>query len=512
MPDDAELLRRYAEEKSEAAFAELVERHLGLVYSAAQRQVGGDAHHAQDVAQTVFTTLARNAASVARHPVLVGWLYTTTQHVAAKVRRSEGRRHAREHAAQLMHELTSPDSPAVEWEQLRPLLDDAMRELSDRDREAVLLRFFAKQPFAEIGAALHLSEDAARMHVGRALEKLGVLLARRGITSTASALGVALANQAVLAAPAGLAASITGAAVTTNAGAAAAGLFSFMSTTQIASAIAVMAALVAMGVAIHNVREARLAEAVLAAAVQENTSAAARVRELSRRADAEVQQIVALQKAAAERSQAASAARVQAVPAPPVEDPAVRAGRELLATNPEARRLVDRIVRSSAERNHGATLRAMGLPAEERERIIAASVADIDTGRISFPGASFDYGREHPELQRDAWQRVLGSENFQRFEELRRKDRTNAIVKTIATATYESDTPLLPAQARALSEIIERRTTLQKTDTTLLTFALDWGAIGKDAEGVLSAPQAALFTAALRQGAPAIVKQEIPSR
>src|SRR4051812_47613149 len=104
MPDDAELLRRYAEENFEPAFTELVQRHLGLVYSAALRQVGGDAHHAEDVTQTVFSTLARKAASVARHPVLVGWLYTATHHAAAKVRRAEGRRSVREHEAHLMHE------------------------------------------------------------------------------------------------------------------------------------------------------------------------------------------------------------------------------------------------------------------------------------------------------------------------------------------------------------------------------------------------------------------------
>jgi len=54
MITDGELLRRYAETNSESAFTELVERHLALVYSAALRQVNGDAHLAQDVVQTVF--------------------------------------------------------------------------------------------------------------------------------------------------------------------------------------------------------------------------------------------------------------------------------------------------------------------------------------------------------------------------------------------------------------------------------------------------------------------------
>src|SRR6266567_1895126 len=107
MPDDAQLLQRYAREKSEPAFTELVRRYLDLVYSAALRQVGGDAHGAKDVSQVVFTVLARKASSLTRHPVLTGWLYTATQHAAAKTLRTESRRRAREQKAHLMQQLLS---------------------------------------------------------------------------------------------------------------------------------------------------------------------------------------------------------------------------------------------------------------------------------------------------------------------------------------------------------------------------------------------------------------------
>ncbi|MEO5960100.1 MAG: sigma factor, partial [Opitutaceae bacterium] len=99
MLTDAELLRRYAEDKSESAFAALVQRYVDLVYSAARRQVGGDSHRAQDVAQVVFTTLARKAATLKTHPTLIGWLYTATQHAAAKAVRTEARRRTREQEA-----------------------------------------------------------------------------------------------------------------------------------------------------------------------------------------------------------------------------------------------------------------------------------------------------------------------------------------------------------------------------------------------------------------------------
>ena len=64
MNDDATLLRRFVEQDSEAAFTELVQRHLDLVYGAALRRTGGDAHAAADVAQQVFAALARQARSV----------------------------------------------------------------------------------------------------------------------------------------------------------------------------------------------------------------------------------------------------------------------------------------------------------------------------------------------------------------------------------------------------------------------------------------------------------------
>jgi RNA polymerase sigma factor (sigma-70 family) len=214
MSDDAELLRRYAEQRSEAAFAELVRRHLNLVYSAAVRLTRGDTHRAEDVAQLVFTDLARKAAALSRRPVLAGWLYTSTHYATAKILRTEQRRQTREQEAQAMHELLSSAAPEADWDRLHPVLDAAMRELNERDREAVLLRFFEGRGFAEVGAKLNLTENAARMRVDRALDKLRVRLSEHGVTSTAAALAIALANQAVVAAPAGLATTVTGAALT----------------------------------------------------------------------------------------------------------------------------------------------------------------------------------------------------------------------------------------------------------------------------------------------------------
>ncbi len=242
MTEDAELLRRYAEERSEAAFAELVQRHLPLVYSVALRQVEGDAHLAEDVAQTVFTGLARKAGALSRHPVLSGWLYRSTQFAAIDVMRSERRRHAREQEAQTMHELSNSPDADMDAEKLRPVLDQVMSELNDGDRDAVMLRFFEGRPFSDIGRKLRLTEDAARMRVDRALDKLRERLVRRGVTSTTAVLAATLANQAAVSAPAGLAAAVTGTALSGAAMSGVAAVFMSMTKLQIGIVVGLLAA------------------------------------------------------------------------------------------------------------------------------------------------------------------------------------------------------------------------------------------------------------------------------
>jgi len=210
MSDDVAQLRRYAREGAEDAFAELVARHLPLVYSTALRQVGGDAHLAQDVAQTVFMVLARNAASLCRRGIIAGWLYTTTCFIAAKTVRGERRRQAREQASAAVQESQSPPFADADCSWVDQVLDDAMARLSRTDRNAVLLRFFQNQDLKTVGVTLGISEDAARMRVNRALDSLRELLGQRGVLLPAAVLGTTLSSQAVGAVPAGLAATITG--------------------------------------------------------------------------------------------------------------------------------------------------------------------------------------------------------------------------------------------------------------------------------------------------------------
>jgi len=244
MSSDAELLDAFLDRRSETAFRALVERHLPLVYAAARRQTG-DAQLAEDVAQGVFTLLARKASALRGHPTLTGWLYTSTYHVAAKARRAEQRRFHREKDAltTMMHE-TAPDSPEIDFVLLRPVIDAALIELKEDDRLAVLLRFFENRSYAEIGAQLDVTENTARMRVERALDRLQIALRKRGVSSTAGALGATLAAQATCTVPAGLAAGIS---TTALAASAAGGLLFLMSTAFVKNAAIAVVAIAAAG-------------------------------------------------------------------------------------------------------------------------------------------------------------------------------------------------------------------------------------------------------------------------
>lgn len=213
MLTDAELLQRYVRDRDSRAFGELVQRHLGVVYGAALRRTGGRAHLAEEIAQKIFADLARKAALLCQHPTLTGWLHRSTRYAAIDAIRAEQRRRKLNELLAAMPDDQPLTDARPDWERLRPVLDEAVDELKEGDRDVVLLRFFQNLSFAEIGARLRLTENAARMRTERALDKLRRQLERRGVTSTAAALGALLTDQAIAAVPAGLPASVTGAAV-----------------------------------------------------------------------------------------------------------------------------------------------------------------------------------------------------------------------------------------------------------------------------------------------------------
>jgi RNA polymerase sigma factor (sigma-70 family) len=202
--DDWDLLREYSANGSQAAFEELVARHIDLVYAAALRQVG-DRHLAEDVTQGVFLVLSQKAAALARQSpgVLAGWLFNVARFTSANALKTEKRRRKHEcDSLKLMKD--QDDSDEADWERLAPYLDTALSKLSATDRDALLLRFFSGKSHRAISQTLGVSEEAARKRVLRAVERLRAILRKRGVPVAASGLTAILMSQTSQAAPAGL--------------------------------------------------------------------------------------------------------------------------------------------------------------------------------------------------------------------------------------------------------------------------------------------------------------------
>ncbi len=214
--DDAQLLFAYANRQSEEAFGVLVERHIGLVYSAALRQVQNP-HLAEEVTQAAFTILAQKARQLKERTVLSGWLCRTAHFVARNALKAEFRRQYREKEALMQSLINQPEEDA--WRQLAPLLDEAVAHLSEADRNAVVLRYYERKPLREVGDHLGIAPAAAQMRLSRALEKLRKFFVRKGLTLSAAAIAGAVSANSVHAAPAALAKSVTAVALAKGAAA-----------------------------------------------------------------------------------------------------------------------------------------------------------------------------------------------------------------------------------------------------------------------------------------------------
>jgi RNA polymerase sigma factor (sigma-70 family) len=460
MCTDAELLRTYADERCEAAFAEFVRRHVDLVYHIALRRLNGNSHLAEEVVQAVFVQAARKSRVLAHHPAVLGWLHTGTRYAAAATVRRENRRLAREHTAHLMDpEPTANDS--LPWEQLRPWLDEALDRLNETDRHAVLLRFFAGQSFAEIAAELRMTEEASRKRVTRALDGLRQELGRRGVTTTAAALTAALAASPSVAAPSGLAATVAATASAAAAeGTLAAGLTLFMSTVKLHGVTGAAVALA--GVAL-------LGTATFVELSRGQETERAQLEALATQAREERAAQARLNRVHAAKADVAPGASGAPTPAPTAAAPVNRDAyaaqllrqRELLATSPEYRPIRQQELRLRVQREYGAFFAARGYSpekaesltqalaliydAEERERLVRDKANP--TAKIS---ADRDLAEENRLIQAKV-NEFLGADEAEKMRRYLLGRRSLKAVRDFNLDLGETGCPLTPTQETALA-------------------------------------------------------------
>ena len=272
---DEELLQRFVADGSGDAFADVVGRHLNLVYSVARRQTGSPTL-AEDVAQLVFIKLAQEAARIRPGTPLVAWLHVVTRRTASNAVREAVRRQAREAASALV----APDPMKSNWKEIEPLLDDAVESLGPTDRAAILLRFFENKSLRDVGAALKTSEDAAQKRVSRALEQLRTFLLQRGIAVTAAGLAADISAHGVEIAPAALGSTICAASATSLATAGAAEAARILTMTALQKTTVLVAFTLIAGVGVYQASLLARQSTDLTALRGENNRTAAELRTL----------------------------------------------------------------------------------------------------------------------------------------------------------------------------------------------------------------------------------------
>lgn len=240
---DAELLQKFADpgskSSSEAAFRMLVERYAGLVFSIALRRVG-DPQLAEEIAQNVFTVLARKASKIDVKGSLAGWLHQAAMLESAKALRGEQRRQRKMKAFHDLEERSEHEG-TPRWSQVLPLLDEALHRLSSKDRDLVLQHYFEERTYEEIAIATGRTKAACAKQGSRVLVKLCRMLKRKGVTISGAALGAGITTHLAKGAPAGLTHSLSQVALNATASMAAnTTLLTIMTTTKFTTAALLM--------------------------------------------------------------------------------------------------------------------------------------------------------------------------------------------------------------------------------------------------------------------------------
>lgn len=495
MDDDAELLRRYCEGGSEAAFRQLVERHVNLVFGAALRRTGGDPHRAREIVQTVFITLEMRAAKLVGHPSLAGWLFTATRNAAINAGIAEKRRQARETAAGSLAVVNTDPSDSVDWGQLRLVLDEAMDDLRQGDREIVLLHYYKGETLSDVSRRLGIRENAVRMRIGRALEKLQRSLRKRGVISTSAGLATALSAHGSMVAPEGLAAAAAttalGVAAQSAVGAGLLGGLTFMTSTKV---ILTGAALVVVGLLTYDMMALRTEAQQMTLSdgkSGESAQLANRSRVLGRQLENLDRQMGLIESARAEAKSASAAAPT------PAPNAFVSPTRPYLS-DPTYRALYRVAQQARYHMQFQDLYRELGLQPADIEKfealMVEQSMANQD-GQIAR-----DLGQDEQAIYRRSgpiWSagmsELLGPDGKKRLEVYLRSTAVRAFINSLATLTYPLNEQITPDQAARIHEIaLENDATYQSGKGTDPS-KVNWTAVLPSAAAVLSPEQLAAF-------------------
>ncbi|MGA2555687.1 MAG: sigma-70 family RNA polymerase sigma factor [Verrucomicrobiota bacterium] len=479
--DDMQLLAEYAARNSEEAFSTLVARYVNLVYSAALRQ-SGNRQEAEEITQAVFLVLARKAKTLRQGTVLSGWLYHTARLTAANALRREIRRQNREQQAYMQSTFNQPEPD--HWQQVGPLLEQAMSGLSDADRNAIVLRYFENKPLKEVGAALGASDDAAKMRVNRALEKLRKFFLTRGVTLSAAALGAAISAHSVQAAPAGLstaviAAACQGSALTASTLTLAKGTLKIMAWTKFHLAVgtAAVAVIALQWVKIENQHQETVAlQGQLQRAAQQSEKQLASIKELETRDETMARSLRNMV-----RDTTQSVARKAAAPAPVMaanppgvstEGKGLGGMLENMMKDPDFLKAMTEPQAQMLKTQYAPLVKQLNLTPEQRDAFYAALMdnatnamaqALVMMSGTNKAGATGVLEDAQKSLQ-DQMRSLLGDSGFAQFQEYQTTIPDRQLLESMKTSF--ADNPLTDDQQQRLLQIMvnERKNSIMPLD------------------------------------------------
>ncbi|HEX3731057.1 MAG TPA: sigma-70 family RNA polymerase sigma factor [Opitutaceae bacterium] len=496
MTDDGQLLRQYLQHQSEAAFAELVRRHLGLVYHAALRRLHGDGAAAEDVSQAVFLQLARKAPFLCGHPALAGWLYTAVNLEASVWIRGARRRQAREQDAAALLAAEAGTDALRDGRFLRPILDEALLALGSGEREAVLLRYLEGHSHAEVAQKLGISEAAAQRRVSRALDKLRGQLERRQVPSTSEALAEALTDQSILAAPSALATAIPAAvmAAGAQAGGGLASLIHLMSTLKLSAGMAGLLALASLigtgaaGVGLYQLHRASGAAAAATAASAELDAKQESLRTLQRQAAAADKQLAAARQALAGAGAAAGGGRAGAAGAG--RRAAGNGGAAdvagFFAANPDAKGLAARLAHAQVAAAFNPFFKSVSMsPAEiaQFEDLFVANALE----HLTLSGAGLVPTELHPSDEQ--MRALLGDERYQQYQDFQQVVPAFALTRSAAVAAGMAGEPLSDGQQDQLVQALIKAGATRPAGNQMIVPDVNWDAAMSQAQALVSPTQ-----------------------